>query len=79
MTFGILLHRPSYIDFPTWMLFANTFSVAFTGWIAVPWISRVYQQWLEGKGTKNQEAIALATIVIILLGIVQVFRIFLIN
>ncbi len=79
MIFGILLHRPSYIDFPTWMLFANTCSVAFTGWIAVPWVSRVYQQWLQGKGTKKQQAIALATIVIILLAIVEVFRIFPMN
>lgn len=74
MIFTLIVKRPPYIDFPTWMLFGNFCSVAITGWIAVPWVSRVYQQWLEDKVSKREQVIALATIIIILLGTVELFR-----
>jgi uncharacterized protein len=74
MIFTLLVKRPTYIDFPTWMLFGNFCSVAITGWIAVPWVSQIYQQWLEDKGTKKGQMIALLTIVLILLGTVELFR-----
>lgn len=41
------------------MLFGNFCSVAITGWFAVPWVSRLYQNWLEGKGTKKRAIISI--------------------
>jgi len=74
MIITLLLKRPTYVDFPTWMLLGNFCSVVITGWVAVPWVSRIYQQWLEGKGTKKEQMIALITIVVILFGTVELFR-----
>jgi antibiotic biosynthesis monooxygenase (ABM) superfamily enzyme len=74
MLFNLLLKKPSSIDFPTWMLFANFCSVAITGWFAVPWVSRLYQKWLEGKGTKKEQSLALISIFLALFMLLQIFR-----
>lgn len=74
MLFNLLLKKPSYIDFPTWMLFGNFCSVAITGWFAVPWISRLYYKWLKGEGTKKEQLFALTTIFLVLFILLQIFR-----
>lgn len=56
------------------MLFGNFCSVAITGWFAVPWVSRLYQNWLEGKGTKKEQLLALITIFLALFILLQIFR-----
>ncbi|BAQ61030.1 hypothetical protein GM3708_1436 [Geminocystis sp. NIES-3708] len=74
MLFNLLLKKPSLIDFPTWMLFGNFCSVAITGWFAVPWISRLYQNWLESEGTKKEQLLALTSIFLALFMLLQIFR-----
>ncbi|MGI0481584.1 hypothetical protein ACN4EE_12425 [Geminocystis sp. CENA526] len=74
MLFNLLLKKPSFLDFPTWMLFGNFCSVAITGWFAVPWVSRLYHQWLEGKGTKKEQLLALISIFFTLFIVLQIFR-----
>ncbi|BAQ66284.1 hypothetical protein [Geminocystis sp. NIES-3709] len=74
MLFNLLLKKPSSIDFPTWMLFGNFCSVAITGWFAVPWVSRLYQKWLEDKGTKKEQLLALISIFLALFILLQIFR-----
>lgn len=75
MGLNLLLHKPDLIDFPTWMLFSNFCSVAITGWFAVPWVSGIYQRWLEGQGTKKEQSLALASILLALLLLLQFFRV----
>ncbi|WP_223342645.1 hypothetical protein [Synechocystis sp. PCC 7339] len=75
MGLNLLLHKPDLIDFPTWMLFSNFCSVAITGWFAVPWVSGIYQRWLEGQGTKKEQSLALASIILALLLLLQFFRV----
>lgn len=74
MGLNLLLQKPPFIDFPTWMLFSNFCSVAITGWWAVPWVSSIYQSWLQGEGTKKEQLLALFSILITLLFWLQCFR-----
>lgn len=74
MVFNLLFKKPDFIDFSSWMLFGNFCSVAITGWFAVPWVSGIYQHWLEGKGTKKEQWWALGSIIVVLLLLLQFFR-----
>jgi antibiotic biosynthesis monooxygenase (ABM) superfamily enzyme len=36
------------------MLLSNAITVALTGWFLVPWLSRIYQPWLEERSKRWQ-------------------------
>lgn len=74
MGLNLLLQKPQFVDFSTWMLFSNFCSVAITGWWAVPWVSNIYQRWLQGEGSKKEQRWALLSIIIALLVWLQFFR-----
>ncbi|WP_411875948.1 hypothetical protein [Vulcanococcus limneticus] len=61
-------------DFPAKLLLGNVCSVAITGWLLVPWASRLYGPWAEGRGPRWQRALALASIVGVLVALLQLFR-----
>lgn len=61
-------------DFPAKLLLGNVCSVAITGWLLVPWVSRLYGPWAEGLGSRGQRALALASMVGLLVAMLQLFR-----
>ncbi len=68
------LLRPVPWDFPAALLLGNFCSVAITGWLLVPWASRVYRAWAEGTGSRRSQWLALASIVGLLFMMLQIFR-----
>lgn len=61
-------------DFPSKLLLGNVCSVAITGWVLVPWVSRLYGPWAEGRGSRRQRALALASILGVLAALLLLFR-----
>lgn len=68
------LLRPVPWDFPAVLLLGNLCSVAITGWVLVPWASRVYRAWAEGTGSRRSQWLSLASIVVLLFLMLQIFR-----
>ena len=42
------------VSLPLSMLLSNAITVALTGWFLVPWLSRIYQPWLEERSNRWQ-------------------------
>jgi hypothetical protein len=42
------------LSLPLNMLLSNAITVALTGWFLVPWLSRIYQPWLEERSNRWQ-------------------------
>lgn len=61
MVLGPLL-RPLPLARPGAVLLSVSVSVAITGWWLVPLAARVYDGWLTGRGTAQQQTLALASI-----------------
>lgn len=53
------------LSLPLNMLISNAITVALTGWFFVPWLSNIYQPWLEGK-SKQFEILGTISILILL-------------
>ena len=51
-----LLGQPTLgkLPLPLNMLLSNAITVALTGWFLVPWLSRIYQPWLEERSKRWQ-------------------------
>ena len=75
MGLNLLMEKPDFIDFPTWMLFSNFCSIAITGWFILPWVSGIYQRWLQGDGSQKEQFLALLTILLAFLVLLQFFRV----
>ena len=75
MGLNLLMEKPDFIDFPTWMLFSNFCSIAITGWFILPWVSGIYQRWLHGDGSQKEQFLALLTILLAFLVLLQFFRV----
>ncbi len=73
MVLNLALHGLAW-DFPAKLLLGNICSVALTGWLFVPWASRLYGAWAEGRGPRWRRALALASIVGLLAALLQLFR-----
>ncbi|WP_216900584.1 hypothetical protein [Synechococcus sp. CCY 9618] len=73
MVLGVLL-KPLPLDFPTALLLGNVCSVALTGWLLVPWASRLLQPWLEGSLGRRGRSLTLAGILLALVLMLQLFR-----
>jgi len=69
-----LLERPLPLDRPAALLLGNMASVAITGWLLVPWASRLYRGWAEGQGRRREQALALGSILVALGLMLQLFR-----
>jgi len=54
-----------HLSLPLNMLISNAITVALTGWFFVPWLSNVYQPWLEGA-SKRLELLGTISIFILL-------------
>jgi len=48
---------------PTTLLIGNIASVSLTGWLLVPWASRVYGQWLRGDRNTRWQLIYISSII----------------
>ena len=53
------------LSLPLNMLISNAITVALTGWFFVPWLSNIYQPWLEGE-SKRFEILGTISILILL-------------
>lgn len=73
MVLGVVL-RPLPLDAPTGLLLGNLCSVALTGWLLVPWASRLLQPWLEGTATRRARSLTLSGILVALFLMLQLFR-----
>ena len=59
---------------PAAVLIGNAITVAMTGWLLVPSLSRIFQRWLEGRGSLGFRALCLAAIFAALGGLYSLFE-----
>ncbi|MEM7157100.1 MAG: hypothetical protein AAF799_29880 [Myxococcota bacterium] len=60
---------------PSAVLIGNAITVAMTGWLLVPTLSRTFQRWLEGRGSAAYRALCLAAILGALAGLYLLFEV----
>ncbi|MEO6845808.1 MAG: hypothetical protein ABI443_00860 [Chthoniobacterales bacterium] len=59
---------------PSLMLISNFLCVAATSWVLVPFVSNFYQRWLEGESSSASRAVALASLIALLVIMLLVFQ-----
>ena len=62
------------LDGPSGLLLGNVCTVALTGWWLVPWVSRLCRPWLEGTASRRHQRLTLASILVALGLMLQLFR-----
>lgn len=69
-----VLLKPLPLDGPAGLLLGNVCTVALTGWWLVPWVSRLCRPWLEGTASRRHQRLTLASILVALGLMLQLFR-----